>query len=83
MIAKNFRMYPEAQLLQLEILLSDEGTAAHELKTGRKGTFFNWLMTIGTVIKLPKAITPAWFAAMTARAKSLAKRVKAAMMSFF
>ena len=83
MIANNFRKFPEAQLLQLELMLADEATAADEIARGRTGTYFAWLMNCGKVIELAKAVTPSWFAAMTRRAKLWANAVRAALMSFF
>ena len=83
MIAKNFRTFPEAQLLQLELVLADEATAADEIERGRTGTYFAWLMSCGKVIELAKAVTPKWFAAMRHRAVLMANAVKAALMSFF
>ncbi len=79
MIAANFRKYPEAQLLQLELDLAGVVGACRT----QRDAAHKWLMNAITVITLPKPNTPAWFAAFRRRATSLAKKVREALRRLF
>lgn len=79
MIAKNFRMYPDAQLLQLELDLA----GVIDAPAVQRDAWWFWLMRTATVLALPKPAAPEWFVAFKRRALALARSVKARLMTMF
>lgn len=79
MIAKNFRLYPDAQLAQLELDLAGVVGACEE----QRSTWWSWLGAVGRVIELPGLPRPAWWVAAKKRAVALSRAVKAAILSLF
>jgi hypothetical protein len=75
MIAANFRKFPEAQLLQLELELSGVVGASED----QRGVFWSWLMSTGKAISLPSLPRPGWWVAAKRRAFDLAKSVCSAL----
>lgn len=78
-IASNFRKFPEAQLLQMELDLSGVVGASDE----QRGCFWDWLMDSCKVKTLPKFPVPDWVRVAKRKTASLALAVKAAVLDFW
>ncbi len=76
MIAANFRKYPDAQLVQLELDLAGVVGAT----AAQRSAFWAWLMQSATVLKLPTLPRPGWWVKAKARALALARQVKGAIV---